>query len=91
MILQWTFDTNVPVWETLKVVDTLEKLGKPFDMAFYPGEIHFFRRAYVLRDAWRRSESFFDKYLMEPTSMVKSVRSQPFAPAGATTTAASGN
>jgi dipeptidyl aminopeptidase/acylaminoacyl peptidase len=92
MILQGTFDTNVPVWETLKVVDTLEKLGKPFDMAFYPGEIHFFRRAFVLRDAWRRSESFFDKYLMEPNSTVKSAHSQSPATTGSTTaSAADGN
>ena len=66
LILQGTNDANVPFWETLKVIDTLEKLGKPFDMAIYPGEIHFFRRAYVLRDAWRRSEAFFDRYLMDP-------------------------
>jgi dipeptidyl aminopeptidase/acylaminoacyl peptidase len=66
LILQGTNDANVPFWETLKVVDTLEKLGKPFDMAFYPGEIHFFRRAFVLRDAWKRSEDFFDHYLKEP-------------------------
>ncbi len=65
LILQGTNDTNVPLWESLKVIDSLEKLGKPFDMAIYPGEIHFFRREFVLRDAWRRSESFFDRYLME--------------------------
>jgi dipeptidyl aminopeptidase/acylaminoacyl peptidase len=66
MILQGTNDTNVPLWETLKVVDRLEKLGTPFDMAFYPGEIHFFRREFVLRDAWRRSDAFFYKYLVAP-------------------------
>jgi dipeptidyl aminopeptidase/acylaminoacyl peptidase len=65
LILQGTNDTNVPFWETLKVIDNLVKLGKPFEMAIYPGEIHFFRRAHVLRDAWRRSEEFFDRYLME--------------------------
>ena len=63
MILQGTNDTNVGLWETLTVVDALEKLGKPFEMAFYPGEIHYFRRAYVLRDAWRRVEEFFDRNL----------------------------
>ncbi len=63
LILQGTNDANVPFWESLKVIDSLEKLGKPFDMAIYPGEIHFFRRAFVLRDAWRRSDGFFDKYL----------------------------
>ena len=67
LILQGTNDTNVPLWETLKVVDRLEKLGTPFEMAFYPGEIHFFRREHVLRDAWRRSEEFFDRYLKTNT------------------------
>jgi dipeptidyl aminopeptidase/acylaminoacyl peptidase len=52
----------------LKVIDSLEKLGKPFDMAIYPGEIHFFRRAYVLRDAWKRSDTFFNNCLMKPGS-----------------------
>lgn len=64
LVLQGTNDANVPFWESLKVIDQLEKLGKPFDMAIYPGEIHFFRRAFVLRDAWRRSSDFFDSYLM---------------------------
>jgi dipeptidyl aminopeptidase/acylaminoacyl peptidase len=74
MILQGTNDTNVPFWESLTVIDQLVKLGKPFDMAIYPGEIHFFRRAYVLRDAWKRSEDFFDTYLKEPGDAVKSVQ-----------------
>jgi dipeptidyl aminopeptidase/acylaminoacyl peptidase len=60
LLLQGTNDANVPFWESLKVIDALEKLGKPFDMAIYPGEIHFFRRAYVLRDAWKRSDTFFN-------------------------------
>ena len=77
MILQGTNDTNVPLWETLKVVDRLEKLGKPFDMAFYTGEIHFFRRAFVLRDAWRRSDAFFYKYLKAPVVPLKSEDSNP--------------
>jgi dipeptidyl aminopeptidase/acylaminoacyl peptidase len=66
LVLQGTNDANVPLWESLKVIDTLEKLGKPFDMAIYPGEIHFFRRAYVLRDAWKRSDEFFYRYLLAP-------------------------
>jgi len=63
LILQGTADINVPFWETLKVVDTLEKLHKPFDLMIYPGEPHWFRRSYVLQDAWRRSENFFDMHL----------------------------
>jgi dipeptidyl aminopeptidase/acylaminoacyl peptidase len=61
MILQGTNDTNVPFWETLTVVDTLVKLGKPFDLGLYPGEPHYFRRAHILRDAWHRAEDFFDR------------------------------
>jgi Tol biopolymer transport system component/dienelactone hydrolase len=83
MILQGTNDTNVPLWETLKVVDRLEKLGKPFDMAFYPGEIHFFRRSFVLRDAWRRSDTFFYQHLVAPTVPMKSADAGP-SPAGST-------
>jgi dipeptidyl aminopeptidase/acylaminoacyl peptidase len=45
------------------VIDALLKLGKPFEMGVYPGEIHFFRRAHILRDAWRRVEAFFDAHL----------------------------
>jgi dipeptidyl aminopeptidase/acylaminoacyl peptidase len=72
MILQGLNDTNVPLWETIKVVDRLEKLGTPFDMAFYPGEIHFFRRAFVLRDAWKRSDAFFYQHLVAPAVPLKS-------------------
>jgi len=77
LILQGTNDTNVPLWNTLKVIDGLEKLGTPFDMAFYPGEIHFFRRAHVLRDAWRRSEAFFDLYLKAPAVPPQSSDASP--------------
>jgi dipeptidyl aminopeptidase/acylaminoacyl peptidase len=85
MILQGTNDTNVPFWETLTVIDALEKLGKSFDMALYPGEIHFFRRAYVLRDAWRRSEAFFDKYLKDPDNTIRSVQNNaPTSPSNST-------
>jgi dipeptidyl aminopeptidase/acylaminoacyl peptidase len=72
LILQGTNDTNVPFIQTLAVIDTLEKLGKPFEMAIYPGEIHFFRRSYVLRDAWKRSEDFFDQYLKATDNALKS-------------------
>ncbi len=77
MILQGLNDTNVPLWETIKIVDRLEKLGTPFDMAFYPGEIHFFRRAFVLRDAWRRSDTFFYQHLVAPSTPLKSIDLPP--------------
>lgn len=91
MILQGLNDTNVPLWETIKVVDRLEKLGKPFDMAFYPGEIHFFRRAFVLRDAWRRSDQFFYQHLVAPAVPLKSAEAEPAPiPSGEPTTVSAG-
>jgi fermentation-respiration switch protein FrsA (DUF1100 family) len=69
LILHGTNDTNVPFRETLTLVDTLLKLGKAFELGVYPGEIHFFRRGYVLRDAWRRAEEFFDRHLKGGAAM----------------------
>jgi dipeptidyl aminopeptidase/acylaminoacyl peptidase len=63
LIMHGTNDTNVAFRESLTLIDTLIKLGKSFEMAVYPGEIHFFRRTHVLRDAWRRAEEFFDRHL----------------------------
>jgi Tol biopolymer transport system component/dienelactone hydrolase len=66
LIAQGTNDSNQPFAMELMVSDKLEKLGKPFEMIIYPGEIHFFRREYVLKDFWRRSEDFFNRKLMTP-------------------------
>ena len=63
LILHGTADTNVAFHDSLALVDALVKLGKPFEFAMYPGEPHFFRRGHVLRDAWRRTEEFFDRHL----------------------------
>lgn len=69
MVMHGTNDTNVTFRESLTLIDTLLKLGKNFEMAFYPGEIHFFRRAHVLHDAWRRVEAFFDRHLKQGAVM----------------------
>jgi dipeptidyl aminopeptidase/acylaminoacyl peptidase len=63
MIFHGTNDLNVPFYESLNLVDRLGKLGKSFDIAIFPGEIHYFRREWVLKDAWRRAEEFFDRHL----------------------------
>ena len=63
MIMHGTDDRNVAFHDSLMVIDELVKLGKDFETVIYPGEIHFFRRAFVLRDAWRRAEEFFDRHL----------------------------
>jgi hypothetical protein len=37
-----------------------------YEFVMYPGEFHYFHRAHVLVDAWRRVERFFDAHLREP-------------------------
>ncbi len=68
LVLHGTNDRNVAFRDSLRLWDVLLKLGKPFEMGVYPGEIHFFRRAHILRDAWRRAEAFFDRYLKVGTA-----------------------
>ena len=63
LVLHGTADANVAFHDSLALIDVLVKLGKDFETAIYPGELHFFRRAHVLRDAWRRAEAFFDEHL----------------------------
>lgn len=65
LVLHGTADVNVPFVESLRLVDELLRNGKTFDFAVYPGEYHYFHREQVLRDAWRRVEAFFDRYLRE--------------------------
>jgi dipeptidyl aminopeptidase/acylaminoacyl peptidase len=61
LVLHGTNDRNVSFADSLRLFDVLIKLGKPFESQIYPGEIHFFRRDIVLRDAWTRIEDFFDR------------------------------
>jgi dipeptidyl aminopeptidase/acylaminoacyl peptidase len=70
LILHGTADVNVPYIESLRLTDTLLKLGKPFDFMTYPGEFHYFQRAHVLRDAWTRVDRFFAKWLKGEKSAV---------------------
>ncbi|HVG83570.1 MAG TPA: prolyl oligopeptidase family serine peptidase [Vicinamibacterales bacterium] len=72
LVLHGTNDRNVQFRDSLRLWDVLLKLGKPFEMGVYPGEIHFFRRAHVLRDAWRRAEEFFDRYLKNGAAVTSS-------------------
>jgi dipeptidyl aminopeptidase/acylaminoacyl peptidase len=69
LVLHGTNDRNVQFRDSMRLWDVLLKLGKPFEMGVYPGEIHFFRRAHILRDAWRRAEEFFDKHLKNGASL----------------------
>jgi dipeptidyl aminopeptidase/acylaminoacyl peptidase len=61
LVLHGTNDRNVSFADSLRLFDVLIKLGKSFESQIYPGEIHFFRRDIVLRDAWKRVEEFFDR------------------------------
>jgi dipeptidyl aminopeptidase/acylaminoacyl peptidase len=69
MIMHGTDDRNVTFHDSLILIDRLAKLGKSFETVIYPGEIHFFRKGYVLRDAWKRAEEFFDKHLKTGPTM----------------------
>lgn len=69
LVLHGTNDRNVAFRDSLRLIDVLLKLGKPFEMGVYPGEVHFFRRTHILRDAWRRAEEFFDRHLKSGAAM----------------------
>ena len=69
LVLHGTNDRNVAFRDSLRLIDVLLKLNKKFEMGIYPGEIHFFRRAHILRDAWQRAEEFFDRHLKQGVAM----------------------
>lgn len=70
LILAGTADFNVPFLETVRIVDQFLKHGKGNLLTFmmYPGEFHYFNRAYVLRDAWHRVDDFFRENLHPETA-----------------------
>jgi dipeptidyl aminopeptidase/acylaminoacyl peptidase len=72
LVLHGTNDRNVSFADSLRLFDVLIKLGKSFESQIYPGEIHFFRRDIVLRDAWRRAEEFFDRTVRNGPAMSSS-------------------
>lgn len=65
LILHGTADVNVPYLHSVRLVDELMKKGKSplFEFMAYPGEFHYFTRAHVLADAWRRVDDFFARHL----------------------------
>jgi dipeptidyl aminopeptidase/acylaminoacyl peptidase len=65
LILHGTSDVNVPYLHSVRLADELLKKGKGplFSFVTYPGEFHYFTRAHVLGDAWRRVDEFFDLHL----------------------------
>lgn len=65
LILHGTADVNVPFIHSVLLVDHLLKAGKGDLTTFmvYPGEYHYFDRAFVVRDAWHRVDAFFRQNL----------------------------
>jgi len=65
LVLHGTADVNVPYLESVRLIDQVLKQGKSDLVTFmvYPGEFHYFTRAHVLRDAWRRVDDFFEANL----------------------------
>ena len=61
LVLHGTADVNVPYLESVRLIDEVLKQNKGDLVSFmvYPGEFHYFTRAQVLRDAWRRVDEFF--------------------------------
>ena len=72
LVLHGTNDRNVSFADSLRLFDVLIKLGKNFESQIYPGEIHFFRRDIVLRDAWKRAEDFFERTVKSPPATPRS-------------------
>jgi dipeptidyl aminopeptidase/acylaminoacyl peptidase len=65
LVLHGTSDVNVPYLHSVRLIDEALKKGKGDLLSFmmYPGEFHYFTRAHVLGDAWRRVDAFFDQHL----------------------------
>ena len=65
LVLHGTSDVNVPYLESVWLIDEALKKGKGDLLSYmmYPGEFHYFTRAHVLRDAWRRVDEFFALHL----------------------------
>jgi dipeptidyl aminopeptidase/acylaminoacyl peptidase len=65
LILHGTSDVNVPFIHSVLLMDHLLKAGKGDLVNFqvYPGELHYFDRSFVVRDAWQRVDAFFKQNL----------------------------
>ena len=69
LILHGTADVNVPFIHSVLLMDHLLKAGKGDLTSFmvYPGELHYFDRSFVVRDAWQRVDAFFKQNLRPET------------------------
>jgi dipeptidyl aminopeptidase/acylaminoacyl peptidase len=73
LVLHGTSDVNVPYLHSVRLVDDLLKRGKAVEFMAYPGEFHYFTRAHVLDDAWRRVERFFGEHLRVDDGRVRTL------------------
>jgi dipeptidyl-peptidase-4 len=79
-IVHGTMDDNVHMQNSIQLIDTLETLGKHFEMMFYPGERHGWRgpKAIELRNETYR---FYYRYLIRkeyPESLFANVGLSPW-------------
>jgi len=65
LILHGMSDDNVPVQDSVQLIEKLVRLGKTqyFESMFYPSENHGFVRAESWTDEYERILAFFEKYL----------------------------
>jgi dipeptidyl aminopeptidase/acylaminoacyl peptidase len=76
LILHGTSDLNVPFIHSVLLVDALLKAGKGnlTSVMVYPGELHYFDRNFVVRDAWERVDAFFGQHLQPSKATAKPAR-----------------
>jgi dipeptidyl aminopeptidase/acylaminoacyl peptidase len=66
LMLHGMVDDNVLFQDAVQLTEKLIHEGKPFEHFFYPEESHLFYRDESLRDAFRRTSEWFDRYLRNP-------------------------
>lgn len=77
LVMHGTADTNVPVAHSLALIEDLLALGKRFEFAVYPGEVHFFARRTSWLDAFDRIEGFLDHHLSSGSADMPRLQARP--------------
>jgi dipeptidyl aminopeptidase/acylaminoacyl peptidase len=63
LMLHGLADDNVLVQDAVQLTEKLIHEGKDFEHFFYPEESHLFYRDESLKDAFRRTDHWFERYL----------------------------